>query len=72
MDLMRQLLPLANDVGLFAEMMAPDGAGSAGRDIRPQFLGNLPPGLSHLSMINAAAAIDDAGAGTGAAGSAVG
>ncbi|MET0863542.1 MAG: glycoside hydrolase family 15 protein [Nakamurella sp.] len=57
-EVMQQLLPLANDVGLFAEMLDPAGGES---DVeRPPFLGNLPQGLSHLSMINAAAAIDDA------------
>ena len=54
--LMDELLPLANDVGIFAEMIVPaDEPG--GRT----FLGNLPQGLSHLSLINAALAVDDAG-----------
>ena len=49
--LMDELLPLANDVGIFAEMIVPaDEPG--GRT----FLGNLPQGLSHLSLINAALA----------------
>jgi len=49
-ELMAQLPTSVNDVGVFAEMIDPaDGS----------FLGNVPQGLSHLSLINAAAAIDD-------------
>jgi GH15 family glucan-1,4-alpha-glucosidase len=47
---MAQLVPLANDVGIFAEEIdAGNGA----------FVGNLPQALSHLSLISAATAIDE-------------
>jgi GH15 family glucan-1,4-alpha-glucosidase len=48
-----ELIPLANDVGLFSEELAPDGA----------FLGNLPQALTHASHISAATAIADAESG---------
>ena len=45
------LIPLANDVGLYAEMIDPADE---------QFWGNLPQALSHLALINAVMAINDA------------
>jgi GH15 family glucan-1,4-alpha-glucosidase len=50
-ELMTELLSSVNDVGILAEMIDP-ASGS--------FLGNIPQGLSHLSLINAAAAVSDA------------
>ena len=45
-----ELVGLANDVGLYSEELATDGA----------FLGNLPQALTHASLVSAAAALDAA------------